>query len=226
MSERMARMGVAGLLLLLMAGAACLAYAGLGPYLIEPRHEGKRLSEWLNGLESQSVEMREETREALRAMGTRILPKLEEMMNAPETWWRRKLAEVAGLGPEMQMEVVPVFQRRWQAVRALPVVGPEAVEVLVKALEHEDRLVRMGAALGLGELQARPELAVPALMAVLQDQGSGVGVYAAEALGRFGVQAGMALPLLMEVLEEADSQLRARIVMALKQIDPEALSAQ
>jgi HEAT repeat protein len=212
------------IVLLIMAAAVGLAFAGLHPYLKEPRYEGKRLSEWLRDLDSQSVEIREQTREALRDMGATILPALEKMIYAPDSNWRQKLSEFSGQQPEINLRIVPVFQQRWQAVRALPVVGPEAVDLLVKALHHEDRLVRMGAALGLGELQARPEISIPALMRSLQDHRSGIAVYAAEALASFGEQAGAAVPVLVEAIEQTDAHVKARIALALKKIDPEAIS--
>ena len=59
--------------------------------------------------------------------------------------------------------------------------GEAAVPVLLKALEDENRNVRVMAAAALGQLQG--EAAVPVLLKALEDKNRNVRVRAVEALG-------------------------------------------
>jgi len=74
----------------------------------------------------------------------------------------------------------------------------------------------------LGEIHARPELAVPVLPKALHDadphvRGSAIG------LRDFGLDAKAAVPALLELLKDENSYAKGMAVAALREIAPEIL---
>ncbi len=108
-------------------------------------------------------------------------------------------------------------------IEALGSIGPRArtaVPLIVKALEFDSYPVHPIAA--LGEIHAKPEIAVPALMKCLKKSvDSSLRLEAAVELGRFGKDAKPAVPMLIELWKETDPALKTAAADALKQIDPE-----
>jgi hypothetical protein len=82
-------------------------------------------------------------------------------------------------------------------------LGPAAKEaapaLLRRGIVHTNAIPRYDAAYALGQIEADPELAVPALIKCLSDPDSLVRGQAAEALGKFGVKAKAAVPALLEL---------------------------
>jgi HEAT repeats len=98
-----------------------------------------------------------------------------------------------------------------------------AVPPLIRALNDSDELTRARAAISLGLLGQKPEIAVPALIKNLQVTNSWrVPASAAKALGRFGPRAAWALPALKEIATHSDSHVRETVAAAIQSIETPA----
>lgn len=111
-----------------------------------------------------------------------------------------------------------IADRRWWAVRVLPLLGSpgharrEVVALLIERLDDRDEPVRCGAALALGQLAA--PAAIPALAARLADPSGWVRDSAADALALIGAPA---LPALVAAMQGPDG-VRVRAAVALRKI--------
>ena len=72
----------------------------------------------------------------------------------------------------------------------------------VAETQDKDAVVRLSAALALGEIGPEAKTAVPALTELLKDKDSNVQWAAARALGKIGPEAKMATPALTELLKD------------------------
>jgi HEAT repeat protein len=99
--------------------------------------------------------------------------------------------------------------RRAAANALIEIPDPRTIEPLIAALGDPDELVRVNAALALGELQGLPELPaiVEPLTRALRDPSPHVRAMAASALGRGKDPA--AVPVLIEALDDQDGAVRA-----------------
>lgn len=127
---------------------------------------------------------------------------------------------LGAIGPEARVavpELIPLVQRGTASVRrnaaaALgrigPGIGPEALEVLIRALKDPVQPVREQAAIALGRLGDFAEPAVPALEEVLQDESNfAARAKAAESLWRLSPNSPTPLRVLVTQVqgtEEAD----------------------
>jgi hypothetical protein len=112
-----------------------------------------------------------------------------------------------------------------EAVGALSRLGQAAVAYLIEALDDDDWLVRIQAAVVLGAMGPEAKAAVPALTDVLQDEDKYFRRHGAAALGKIGREARAAVPALIETLKDPDEDVRRAAAAALGQIGPEAREA-
>lgn len=81
--------------------------------------------------------------------------------------------------------------------------APETEAFLMQALaDTNDFIVRMNAAVALGEIHAPASVAVPALIRALSDPENGVRYWAVVSLAEYGKEARAATPALKKVIEE------------------------
>jgi len=124
----------------------------------------------------------------------------------------------AGLSILRKLLASPEIDVRFWAVRGVWANGsPEAVELLIHALQDEAEMVRSGAALAIGELQA--EAAVDSLAHLLTIDASTCGDHAADALAKIGPAAA---PLLIEAMQQEAVQTRRRAAKALVPLESKA----
>ncbi len=93
---------------------------------------------------------------------------------------------------------------QYEAARTLPELGSyaaEAVPALIELFKSPDHFTRCAAAYALRDIAARPEVAVPPLMAALSDRE--VRHSAGEALAAYGSQAKLAIPHLAQAWRRA-----------------------
>jgi HEAT repeat protein len=111
--------------------------------------------------------------------------------------------------------------RRAAANALIEIPDPRAIDALVAALRDDDDLVRVNAALALGEFQGRPELAtiVGPLTGALRDRSSLVRAMAASALAR--AKDPGAVPALIDALDDESENVRATAAAVLPSFDDE-----
>ncbi len=126
-------------------------------------------------------------------------------------------------------ELVALFndpEITFDAVRALAVIGPDAVLPLTQALSHTNDAVRVHAALFLRmHGTAHPELAGPALLKAFRDPIPGVRLNAANSLCRIKNDPGLVIPALIERLEDPSLIVRVAVAQCLGEFGPEAKAA-
>lgn len=112
-----------------------------------------------------------------------------------------------------------------KAAVALARIGPAAIPPLVKALTHEDDLIRGGAGDALGRIGPDADCAVPAIVEALEDERMIVRATAARALGTMGPRAAPAAPALAVALRDQYSLVRRHAAEALGAIGDAAQPA-
>jgi HEAT repeat protein len=170
----------------------------------------------VQALQSPSTEVRQFAVDALGRIG------LE-----PETVVPAIVAE-ADLPPE-HINYKPLAPFRRLAARALGRFGPAAaaaVPMLEKALQNEDPLYRVQAALALWKISQHPQ-AIPALRAALKRNESETAFAAVLAVAEIGTGAQAVAPDLIEALNHSDPDVRraaasALVPLGVDQLEPVA----
>lgn len=110
----------------------------------EPNYHGKSLSFWLRGFESETMEARWQSVEALRQIGTNALPQIIAQLRQPvlrqEPQWRRTLRTLLGKQSLIKITIPRAPDRRVEALAALDAIGPMAKAAVpdLEALLHEN----------------------------------------------------------------------------------------
>jgi HEAT repeat protein len=138
---------------------------------------------------------------------------------------RLKLALIDKLNalPGLNVACTPTEGRRAKAAADIGSFGPtarQAIPALIQASQSNDPVIRGPATLALGKIHEQPDQVLPLLIRYLDDQD--IKAEAAEALGGYGPVASAAVPKLVPLLQVRDKELHHAVIIALKQIDPEA----
>ena len=160
-------------------------------------------------LRDRSGEIRRVGAHGLAALGT----------NAPAAV--PALIELATNHPEDDGRYIAVF-----ALRTLGSAAEPAIPFLIQCLTNKINIIRDDAALGLGYMHRRPEIAVPALIQCLDLARSSKNTFECadviSSLGEFGTNAKASVPILLGLLNHSDSYVRSRVTNSLSLIDSDA----
>lgn len=212
----------------------------------EPSYRNKKLTAWLDDLDTLDLAQWTQAAEAVRAIGTNALPTLANQLRAKDSLFRRRLIDLCEtypvivltpaearhetaleacriLGPAASLltpEIVRFFSnnRRTKAVKVLVAIGDRATEPLEKVLAGGDESARAGAAVALGSIARQPQSAVAALTDRLQDSKAETRMAAAWALGRFGASAKSAAAKLSLLTNDSAANVREQAKVALDRI--------
>ncbi|OVE77939.1 hypothetical protein BVX98_01690 [bacterium F11] len=99
-------------------------------------------------------------------------------------------------------------------------LGTDAIPTFVRALDHQNRKVRKGAAKALGKMGALASEAVPALSHAIFDKDTDVQREAVKALGLIGPSASESIPYLIHALFFYDTTIRLEAIHAIEVIGP------
>jgi HEAT repeat protein len=131
------------------------------------------------------------------------------------------LIEIATHHPDDDGRYIAVF-----AVRTLGSAAEPAIPFLIRCLTNKIDIIRDDAALGLGYIGLRPEIAVPALIQYLESVKSLNGgwqiIDAIDAVAHFGTNARPAVPVLVSLLNHSAADVRQSVTNCLPRIDAEA----
>ena len=104
-------------------------------------------------------------------------------------------------------------------VEALDQTGPEALDVLVRLLDHDDPAVRAMAVRHLLLRSRGREVLRPLLAKVLEDRDREVTIAALQGVGRFGLDGKEVAPRLVELQATGDAAVRVEAAVALVQVE-------
>lgn len=153
-----------------------------------PWYQGRPLSYWLKGFESQNPAVRAQSANAVRHMGKRAVPALiARLKHKPPirpSWWNRilsrfwrvsrpgsehfdALAALDALGPAGN-DAIPGLENLLHedspdlhALLILARIGPDALPVLKSELTNDQKSVRVGARASLELIQSNSEIVFP-----------------------------------------------------------------
>lgn len=109
----------------------------------EPRYHGRYLSYWIRGFESDVLESRWQSADAVRHIGTNaipfLLPKLGHPQRGPEPEWRQKFRVLLSKQSVLKIYLPYPADERTEALAALDALGPAAKDAVpaLEALLHE-----------------------------------------------------------------------------------------
>ncbi len=169
---------------------------------------------------------------ALKALGTKAVPGLVDLMGYQDPFWRRmawksvpKLPKWLGQTLLARMEPTNAPRTRVAGAKGLALLGPqaeEAVPALVRVLHDPEPYIAAEAGTALARIG---KASVPALTMALTDKTSLVRHTAAYALGEIGPDAEPALPDLIEILQDSDPTVRFSTAYSLALIGVPAIAA-
>jgi HEAT repeat protein len=211
-----------GLVILLIAFAIFLAPAG------EPRHNGKSLSEWLELANSTSDAERVSALLAIREIGDKALPFLEELLqkDVEPGVIQNTLQDFSKEVDPISMAAQAASLQHWRDMafagyRALGRLAQPSVPQLIVMLESDKPHIRSNAAGALGWIGAAARDAAPQLIVVLHsDNVPYVRRDAAASLGRLATHSEdeEIISALRQALNDPDASVRQFAQYSLERI--------
>ncbi len=195
----------------------------------EPSSGARPLSELIDDLKSQDLQVRKKAADAIGALGPQAKSAVPALLDAIAKKDPYGSPEVA-LWKVDRARYIEILKdksdpHRWSLILSCGAVGAEAKELaptlIAIAKDPKDSPNREHAMLSLGRIGADPDVVVPVLIESLQ-----VGQYArsmsSQALGQIGPAAKAALPALHRLLTDEDSRVRVEAAGAIWKIEKEA----
>ena len=115
----------------------------IGRYRREPEYQGRSLTAWLRGFESDVIQARWQSAEAVRQIGTNALPwliiRLGHKPITQESWWRHTLRDWLSKQSFIKVNLPWPDNERFETLAALDALGSAARPALpaVEKLLHE-----------------------------------------------------------------------------------------
>lgn len=164
------RIGIAFLLIVILAGIAWLTFRTR-----EPKYQGKSLSQWVDGY-VQSLrdgETTKQTDEAVRYFGTNAIPTLLRKLQAKESPFTEKLVALAQKQKLIKVPYVRASNRNFGAYLGFMALGPEAKNAVPTLIELFDKNINQqqwAIADILGSIGPDARSAIPSLILGLRDK--------------------------------------------------------
>lgn len=230
------------------AVAVGVVWSALAPR--EPVYQGKRLRRWLDDFNGPSLRQENLAKDAIRQMGAKALPWVIDYLrrgnsrfrqwaakelDAPSVsgYERKGLKAVEALGPAAK-QAIPEVERalldgdddlRPLAASALVAIGPDALDVLHRALQHPNARIRGLATWWIGDFGMAATSSVPVLVSRLQDLDPVMRADAAHSLGTIRANPETVVPALAMHLSETNELAFANVIKALESFGAQATAA-
>jgi HEAT repeat protein len=158
------------------------------------------------------------------------VPALIEILQTPNTPFMYQVSNALGqigasavgpLGEVLANKETPVTLL-YPIIQALAQIGPEGAEPLLKALEHENQVVRQNAIQALGRMGPGAKPAVPKLIEFLSGNDAGLRNSALWALNQLGLDGRAAIPALVENLKSPEQYVVIQSIQALRNMNPDS----
>jgi HEAT repeat protein len=230
----------------LIAFLSALIVIALVPVLTgptEPEYHGKKLSAWVQDLNSPSPLTQANAKLAIQQMGTNAVPFLVQMLHVKDSPLKRKCMDLMARQHWVHLHFHYDFEKHGDAFRALATLGPDAksaipdladllkeaqglevaytlaqigptsLPALENALTSSNGEAGMNAAQGLARLGDPSSIAN--LLAALKDPDPGTRYMVVTALVRFPGQANVIVPALTNYLDDPDSMVVGNVARTL-----------
>jgi len=187
----------------------------------EPIYKGKRLTQWIAGLEYENLNPRSDQQAALRAMGEPAVSGLIDLLEKHDSALKRRFVQYASRHAEVHnrfiapRHVVPEKTYHEQAATALGEIGPSAraaIPALLIASTNADRLIAARARAAL--VKIRQESVAP-FVEQAADSRTTNWYDTMLVLKYLGTNAESAVPLLTQFLSNTNAMVRDSAAEAL-----------
>jgi hypothetical protein len=230
--------------MLLLAGAAGIALLALRP-APEPVYQGKRLSVWLHGYEGLNMinmDRRRETTEAVRNMGTNVIPFLLRRLRQTDSSFNNRLLQLLAKQHIVKISYTPARDLNLEAEEAFNALGarasnavPELIRIYSGNISKDSQWT---VAASLGSIGPAASNAVPLLLehasagptsntnnTFFSEAVQPVRRSAITALGRIHAQPATVVPVLAELLGESNLSIQTSAAIALGEFGSNAKPA-
>ena len=190
------------------------------------RYDGRSLREWLSLLEADEVARAQDYRlasQAIRAMGSAIVPELTSILHDREPSVSERMSEFLGewgiaFGPPLKGRF-----KQYRAARALALIDPEGISCLTNLLMSADADIREWALYGLSlypSVRSRPDIQSTLVHTAASDPDPGVRLNAINRLGQWeqGAETETLVPLGLRLIDSGNEEERmaaARLLTSL-----------
>ena len=171
--------------------------------LREPVYQGKPLGVWLQGYGPDGSSP--EVDDAVRMMGTNVIPTLLGMLQTEDSRLKLTLAALGFRYPPAETQ----HMRAEKGLSALGADASNAVPTLIEIYEQNTSpTARRAAANALVEVGPAAKLAIPALIKSASSTNADVRAFAVYTLGRMALEPEMVDPVLIRALRDPDREVR------------------
>lgn len=197
----------------------------------EPVYQGKRLSVWLQGNQTNRVQMTE----AVRAIGTNSIPTLLRLLREDDSSLKPMLLKLLAKQKRFKIHYTPAAECNREGLAGFMILGasasnavPELSRIYLRNISPESERTTAQSLAFIGPAASN---AVPALLArisamkVLTRTNETEFLCSIWALGRIHSQPETAVPALMELLQARDNVTRYQAALALGEFGPVAKPA-
>ena len=187
-------------------------------------YQGKDAMAWAQQLNSGNATA---SNEARAVFTSQIFPQLTNVIltDAKDSSIATALVQFLNGVPGVDVQYLPASGRRVAAVGFLGLFGPTAspaLPILIQIAQRTNDPACPAAVSALGNIHSEPDTVIPLLISLLDNDN--LNSDAAEALGHYGPLAKAAVPKILPLLNGKDKDDIEAAIVALRQIDPEALA--
>ena len=210
-----------------------LTAAGLAACLVlfwsrrtpEPSYNGRTLSQWLDNLWYSDNAQDRAAQEAVKAMGTNVLPHLRPMFNAHDSAFKRSVMPRLAKQSLVKIRYLRDYEHQERASRACRALGPLAVEYVpewTSMLDDTSRLTGPWCGLvAIVDVQPRSN-SIPQFTKALTNAFGQMRELAARELGNHPTLARSAVPLLVRCTKDLDPRVREASIRSLARFTADA----
>ena len=196
----------------------------------DPVYHGKPLSKWLEQMDTGSWPRTTycPADDAVRAISTKALPLVNQMLRARDSWLKSKLIALSWKQPILRIHFIPARQLHHRALAAcyvsdsLAIGALPAISELMVSQDYDNQPFPVNL---LAHLKSGAEPAIPALLQMLENTNNPVRSWASSALWQIHRQPSLVIPALTKSLADTNQFVRFESARALGVFGPEAKAA-
>ena len=178
------------------------------PVTPDPVYRGKRLSEWLNDLNSPTPGLPASATEAIRQMGTNAIPRLLREASVHNSFPKEILIDLLKRQSLLKFHFESSSDHQSKALRGFCALRETGALAVAQGLTNSDKWIRLGCVGQWDMCTYYPAMVFEPLLNSLRDPEPMVRARAANALGMLHQQPERAVPALTELLRDKNDWVR------------------